>query len=208
MASGCRCAGPNSQHSLLKRANRSVAATTDASFRHHESLPAKSREVMVLRELEQLSYREIASVVGVPVGTVMSRPARQRREHGPQTNAPYTLSVNSSTVPNKAAAIRVLSTLHSRTSPRRNSRSLAGVYGLERGGSRDDQRNVAEQDFLQRRLRRPTMVPRNAVHVGCFNGGWRVWKPHRGGSPASVRRFGSAQIPRAACGTAMSGYIR
>jgi DNA-directed RNA polymerase specialized sigma24 family protein len=38
-----------------------------------ESLPAKSREVMVLRELEQLSYREIASVVGVPVGTVMSR---------------------------------------------------------------------------------------------------------------------------------------
>jgi DNA-directed RNA polymerase specialized sigma24 family protein len=61
------------EHSLLKRASRSVAATTDASFRHHESLPAKSREVMVLRELEQLSYREIASVVGVPVVTVMSR---------------------------------------------------------------------------------------------------------------------------------------
>ena len=61
------------EHSLLKRANRSVAATTDASFRHHESLPAESREVIVLRELEQLSYREIASVMGVPVGTVMSR---------------------------------------------------------------------------------------------------------------------------------------
>jgi len=36
-------------------------------------LPAKSREVIVLRELEQLSYRQIASVVGVPVGAVMSR---------------------------------------------------------------------------------------------------------------------------------------
>jgi len=43
-------------------------------------LPAESREVIVLRELEQLSYREIASVVGIPVGTVMSRLSRARRE--------------------------------------------------------------------------------------------------------------------------------
>jgi RNA polymerase sigma-70 factor (ECF subfamily) len=41
-------------------------------------LPPEHREVLVLRELEDLSYREIAAVVGVPVGTVMSRLARAR----------------------------------------------------------------------------------------------------------------------------------
>ena len=42
------------------------------------ALPAGFREVIVLRELEDLSYREIADVVGIPVGTVMSRIARGR----------------------------------------------------------------------------------------------------------------------------------
>ena len=42
-------------------------------------LPADSREVIVLRELEQLSYQEIASIVGIPVGTVMSRLSRARQ---------------------------------------------------------------------------------------------------------------------------------
>ncbi len=41
-------------------------------------LPPEHREVLVLRELEDLSYREIADVTGVPVGTVMSRLARAR----------------------------------------------------------------------------------------------------------------------------------
>jgi RNA polymerase sigma-70 factor (ECF subfamily) len=41
-------------------------------------LPVHFREVLVLREIEDLSYREIADVVGVPVGTVMSRLARGR----------------------------------------------------------------------------------------------------------------------------------
>jgi RNA polymerase sigma-70 factor (ECF subfamily) len=41
-------------------------------------LPADYREVLVLRELEELSYREIATVTGVPIGTVMSRLARAR----------------------------------------------------------------------------------------------------------------------------------
>jgi RNA polymerase sigma-70 factor (ECF subfamily) len=36
------------------------------------------REAIVLREVNELSYREIADVVGVPVGTVMSRLARAR----------------------------------------------------------------------------------------------------------------------------------
>jgi RNA polymerase sigma-70 factor (ECF subfamily) len=42
-------------------------------------LPVGIREVVVLRELEGLSYREIAAVTGVPMGTVMSRLARARR---------------------------------------------------------------------------------------------------------------------------------
>jgi|SRR5215472_7678359 len=42
------------------------------------ALPEAFREVIVLRELEDLSYREIADVVGAPVGTVMSRLARAR----------------------------------------------------------------------------------------------------------------------------------
>ena len=41
-------------------------------------LPADFREVIVLREFEGLSYKEIATVVRVPVGTVMSRLARAR----------------------------------------------------------------------------------------------------------------------------------
>jgi len=43
-------------------------------------LPAEFREVLVLRELEGLSYKEIAQVAGVPIGTVMSRLARGRRQ--------------------------------------------------------------------------------------------------------------------------------
>jgi RNA polymerase sigma-70 factor (ECF subfamily) len=42
------------------------------------ALPSPFREVIVLRELDDLSYREIADVVGAPVGTVMSRLARAR----------------------------------------------------------------------------------------------------------------------------------
>lgn len=42
-------------------------------------LPRDYREVIVLREFEDLSYREIAAVAGVPVGTVMSRLSRGRR---------------------------------------------------------------------------------------------------------------------------------
>jgi RNA polymerase sigma-70 factor, ECF subfamily len=45
-----------------------------------ELLPLEFREALVLRELEGLSYKEIAEVVEVPVGTVMSRLARARRQ--------------------------------------------------------------------------------------------------------------------------------
>ena len=43
-----------------------------------DELPEDFREVIVLREIEGLSYKEIAAVVSVPVGTVMSRLARAR----------------------------------------------------------------------------------------------------------------------------------
>jgi RNA polymerase sigma-70 factor (ECF subfamily) len=45
-----------------------------------ESLPLEFREALILRELEGLSYKEIAEVAEVPVGTVMSRIARARRQ--------------------------------------------------------------------------------------------------------------------------------
>jgi RNA polymerase sigma factor (sigma-70 family) len=43
-----------------------------------EQLPVEFREVIVLREIEGLSYKEIAAIVRVPIGTVMSRLARAR----------------------------------------------------------------------------------------------------------------------------------
>jgi RNA polymerase sigma-70 factor (ECF subfamily) len=43
-----------------------------------ESLPEPFRETLVLRELEELSYREIAEITSAPIGTVMSRLARAR----------------------------------------------------------------------------------------------------------------------------------
>jgi RNA polymerase sigma-70 factor (ECF subfamily) len=42
-------------------------------------LPVEFREVLVLRELEDMSYRQIAVIVGVPMGTVMSRLSRARK---------------------------------------------------------------------------------------------------------------------------------
>ena len=44
-----------------------------------ETLPDREREVLVLKEFEGLKYREIAEVVGIPIGTVMSRLYSARR---------------------------------------------------------------------------------------------------------------------------------
>ena len=45
-----------------------------------EQLPPEFREAITLRELEGLSYKEIADIAGAPIGTIMSRLARARRQ--------------------------------------------------------------------------------------------------------------------------------
>ena len=61
------------EKSLLTSADR---ARVDALI---AALPVELRETLVLRELEELSYRDIAQVTSVPIGTVMSRLWRARR---------------------------------------------------------------------------------------------------------------------------------
>lgn len=53
-------------------------ADADLLQRAIAALPLSYREVLVLREVEELSYREISEVMSIPVGTVMSRLARAR----------------------------------------------------------------------------------------------------------------------------------
>jgi RNA polymerase sigma-70 factor (ECF subfamily) len=65
---------PANHSSLLHHADRDVLRAA------LEELPAEFREVLVLRELEGLSYKEIADVSDTPIGTVMSRLARARKQ--------------------------------------------------------------------------------------------------------------------------------
>lgn len=58
---------------LMQQASRQIIT------RALERLPVESREVIVLRELEDLSYKEIADIAEIPIGTVMSRLSRARK---------------------------------------------------------------------------------------------------------------------------------
>ncbi|HEY6243814.1 MAG TPA: sigma-70 family RNA polymerase sigma factor [Pyrinomonadaceae bacterium] len=57
---------------VLKSESEMVLAAVD-------QLPLEFREVIVLRELEELSYKEISELLNIPIGTVMSRLARARK---------------------------------------------------------------------------------------------------------------------------------
>lgn len=63
-------AGPEQAASMRDESNALAEAIAD--------LPLTYREVLVLRELEELSYKEIARIADIPIGTVMSRLARAR----------------------------------------------------------------------------------------------------------------------------------
>jgi len=55
-----------------------------------EELPVEFREVIILRELEGLSYKEISGIAGIPLGTVMSRLARARKQLQQRLTQPAT----------------------------------------------------------------------------------------------------------------------
>jgi RNA polymerase sigma-70 factor (ECF subfamily) len=61
---------------------QNVAAAQESAQLHRQlrSLPEEYREVVILREIEELSYREIAEMLSIPIGTVMSRLSRGREK--------------------------------------------------------------------------------------------------------------------------------
>lgn len=70
-------------HGVADAAPDPAAQTIAASMQERvlaalDSLPAEFREVLVLREIQGLSYRDISQVIDVPIGTVMSRLSRAR----------------------------------------------------------------------------------------------------------------------------------
>jgi RNA polymerase sigma-70 factor (ECF subfamily) len=65
---------PRPDEGLLRECDQRLV---DDSIR---SLPPEYREVIVFRELEELSYKEIAAIAGIPIGTVMSRLSRAREQ--------------------------------------------------------------------------------------------------------------------------------
>ncbi len=76
------CAAANPETLLLRSADRQLLRQAV------EALPVAFREVIVLRELEGLSYKQIATIASIPLGTVMSRLARARQRLIEQLSLP------------------------------------------------------------------------------------------------------------------------
>jgi RNA polymerase sigma-70 factor (ECF subfamily) len=100
--------GPNPETLLLQSDDSTLL---EQALRN---LPVRFREVLVLRELEGLSYREISDVVGIPMGTVMSSLFRAREAlskllqgHGPQETALAAKDARPSTDPEATPDVRV-----------------------------------------------------------------------------------------------------
>ena len=72
-AHSCEGCAPNQEQSVVQGERAGVLRSCI------ERLPADFREVLVMRELEEMSYQEIAAVTGLPIGTVMSRLSRARK---------------------------------------------------------------------------------------------------------------------------------
>lgn len=70
---------PDADHAGDIEAHVDAAQRSHAIARCLRELPVEYREAIVLRELEDLSYREIADALGIPIGTVMSRLSRGRK---------------------------------------------------------------------------------------------------------------------------------
>lgn len=72
LANQAREAAPSPEAEMIRKAD---TATVRAAI---EAIPHTFREVLVLRDVNDLSYKEIAAMLAIPIGTVMSRLARAR----------------------------------------------------------------------------------------------------------------------------------
>ena len=83
--------GPAAEIALEQAPDEDQASAEDVLIRQGdvaalraaiEAIPEPFREALVLRDLEEMSYRQVAEITGAPMGTVMSRIARARRMLG------------------------------------------------------------------------------------------------------------------------------
>jgi RNA polymerase sigma-70 factor (ECF subfamily) len=74
MATAHRDLAPNPEEALIAAADE---AALESAI---QALPQLFREVIVMRDINGMSYREIATAIGAPQGTVMSRLARARAQ--------------------------------------------------------------------------------------------------------------------------------
>ncbi len=88
---GWTVAGPEAEAAMEQAADPDAVSAEAGLIRRGDveqlraaiaAIPEPFREALVLRDLEELSYRDIAEITGAPMGTVMSRLARARRMLG------------------------------------------------------------------------------------------------------------------------------